>query len=163
VHGGVAYFIGTKAQGKPDEARAMAFRLPAHVTQPFVWEQLWRLPMKAERQYASPLIHEGHAFALSEHGLFTILDVVHGKVEDSRQLDFGHDIVFPSPTLAGGYIYVSNSEGKTVVFEARAPYREVAQNMIDPFRCSPVFSGKQVFIRTQEKMYCIEEGAHGGH
>ena len=52
---------------------------------------------------------------------------------------------------------MSADNGATVVLEPGREYKEVARNMLEPFRGSPVFDGKRVYIRTQKAMYCIGE------
>ena len=62
-----------------------------------------------------------------------------------------------SITLAGGLLFISSDAGVTLVLEPGREYKEVAKNTLEPFRSTPVFQGKRLYIRAKEHLYCIGE------
>jgi len=144
VDGGVVYFI--QHGGK-------AFRLPASPDdKPQV---LWQTTPKKDRYYASPVIHQGLIYAVTQKGVLSAIDAGSGQVVWEQNLKLGRRQTFPSIVLAGKVLLVSNSDGKTAVIEPGREFREVARNTLEPFRATPVFRGTRMFVRAQKHLYCI--------
>lgn len=145
---GVVYFIqnGGKAVKLPEQA--------ADVLKP---EVLWTTKPKADRYYASPILHAGLLYAITRANLFSAIDAKTGEVVYEKQLDLGGGTAYPSLALAGNLLYVSSDSGTTLVLELGREYKEVSKNVLESFRCSPVFEGKHMFIRTRSGLYCIGE------
>ena len=57
-----------------------------------------------------------------------------------------------------GHIYVMNQSGDTFVFRpSPEKYDQVARNSLgEPTNSTPVISDGQLFLRTQEALWCIE-------
>ena len=127
---------------------------------------------------ASPLLYQGLAYVLSTDGVLTVIDSAKGEVVYQKHLDVAPYMVHggvirggcgSSPTLAGKYIYIWDNQGATVVIEPGRTFKQVARNRIEQLRSSsdrnecmlsnPVFSGKQIFVRTEANLYCIGETA----
>jgi outer membrane protein assembly factor BamB len=151
---GVLLYAGNVDPAPPNKAEAEAFAIPG-AAEPFEPKRLWTAPLPFQRQYATPLIAGGHVFAVDETGELSVLDAKSGKKVGGRKLEGG--TAFPSPTFAGGYVYVGGADGTTWVLESKPPFREVAKNTLPAYRASPVFVGKRLYQRTLERMYCIEE------
>jgi outer membrane protein assembly factor BamB len=144
---GVAYFV--QNGGK-------AIRLPAAAADPFKPEALWQTSIKNDRYYASPVWHKELLYAVTQHGDYSVIDAANGNVVYERKLDLGGTF-YPSIALAGDRLYVSSDSGKTLVIEPGREYKEVARNALEPFRSSPVFDGKRMYVRTLQGLYCIGE------
>jgi outer membrane protein assembly factor BamB len=146
AEGGIAYFI---------EGQSRAFRLPDPNggDKPL---QLWLAKPNKERRYASPVLHEGVIYTVTEAGVFSAIDANTGAVLYEQDFKFGDkNLAYPSISVAGRYVYVSNSDGLTVIAQAGREFKEVARNQLEPFRSSLVFQGRRLFIRGMKNLYCI--------
>jgi len=128
-------------------------------------------------QCASPLLYQGLAYILSVEGILTVIDYAKGEVVYQKILDLAPYMIHGGiirggcsscPTLGGKYIYIWDNQGTTVVIEPGRTFKQVARNRIEqlwysygsPVRnecmmSNPVFSGKQIFVRTEANIYCI--------
>jgi outer membrane protein assembly factor BamB len=145
VHQGVVFFV--QNGGK-------AIRLPTSAEEPFKTEVIWKTEPKKDRYYASPVYHDGLLHAVTQHGDYSVIDAADGRVVLEHKLALGAT-AYPSVTLAGGLLYVSSDNGKTVILQPGREYKEVARNTLEPFRCSPVFVGERLYVRTLKGLYCI--------
>ncbi len=151
VHQGVAYFI---------QHGGCAVKLPdAIVNDELALQELWRTEPKKERYYASPVVHEGLIYAVMQKGIISVIDAATGQVVVEKQLDFGKSVGYPSPTLAGEYLYFSDDNGNTWVMRPGKELQDVGHNKLEPFRCCPVFIGDKLFIRALKNLYCIADAA----
>jgi outer membrane protein assembly factor BamB len=140
-----------------DANGASAWKLPAKLEDSVQLQRLWQTPVPSDRYYASPLLHEGLLYAMTQASLMTVLDADTGAVVYQRGLDLGAT-AYPSFCLAGGKIFASSESGKTVVFEPGREYRQVAANAIESFRSTPVFSGSRIYIRGLQHLWCLGAG-----
>lgn len=117
---------------------------------------LWQgASIAGDRYYATPIVHNGFVYAINQAHNLSVLEQATGKLVYAKKLDFLQGTVFPSPSLAGDYVFLSSENGQTLVLKAGAQYDEVARNSLEPFRASPVFSGTRMFIRGRQHMWCI--------
>ncbi len=149
------YFAGsTDSTTRSQRPMARAFSLAALGSATAgASKALWAVPLDVDRYYASPLVHDGVLYTLSESGYFAGFDVRDGAKLFSEDLDFFD--AKPSIASAGPYVYVSDSDGRTVVYRAGRTASQVADNRLEPFRATPFFTGSRVFIRTHTALYCI--------
>ena len=141
----VAYFI--QNGGK-------AVRLSAGAEETVQAEPLWTTAPPKDRYYASPVIHDGLIYGITQKSVLSIIDATTGAVLSSEKLDLG-GTVFPSLALAGGMLFVSSDNGKTLVLKPGRTVEQVAVNALERFRASPVFDGKRLYIRGLKTLYCI--------
>jgi outer membrane protein assembly factor BamB len=89
--------------------------------------------------------------------LLTTLDVKTGKpVIDRERLPHLKNL-YASPVAAAGRIYVVDREGTTLVLKQGDKLEVLATNRLDdPIDASPVVVGKQLFLRGEKYLYCIE-------
>jgi outer membrane protein assembly factor BamB len=146
VHDGTAYFI--QNGGK-------AIDLPATADGDYAAK--WTVAIRDDRYYASPVVHEGLIYTMNRNNHFSVIDAATGEVVYETALPLGAGDAYPSITMAGGHLYASNSNGKTVVFKPGREFEEVATCDLERFQCSPVFAGKRMYVRGWEHMYCIGE------
>jgi hypothetical protein len=58
--------------------------------------------------------------------------------------------------MAGKHLYLTSLTGETLVIEATREAKVVARNKLkDGTGASPVFSGKDLFLRDGDRLYCI--------
>ena len=146
VEDGIVYFI---------QPSSIAVRLPAKTSEKIAPKTIWRTSLKNDIYYASPVFHKGLIYAITQGRVFSVIDAGDGKVVYKKKLNLGGGTVYPSITLAGNYLFVSSANGTTLVLTPGREYKEVARNMLEPFRSSPVFHGRRMYIRGLKNLYCI--------
>jgi len=148
LHEGVVYFIR-------NDARAVKLPTdPAAVKA----EPLWKARLTGGGYwFASPVIHEGLIYGLNAMGILSVVEAGTGNLVYEKRLPFGRAQVYPSVALAGGLVFISSDEGITLVLEPGREYKEIAKNTLEPFRSTPVFQGKRMYVRAREHLYCIGE------
>ena len=149
VDEGVVYFV---------EKKATAVRLPETLTdEGFSAAELWKSRVMGSRHYSSPVIHEGLIYAISREEKLSILDATSGRVLHERGLDLGSgsNSAYSSVTLAGDRLFVSASNGATVVLEPGRSYVELSRNKVEEFRSTAVFDADRMYIRARDYLYCI--------
>ena len=77
----------------------------------------------------------------------TLLDAV--RLPDLRE-------VYASPVGAADRVYIVGRDGTTVVLKNRAELEVLAVNRLDdPIDASPAAAGKELFLRSKGRLYCI--------
>ncbi len=137
-----------------DQKGATAWRLPPKLGDQVVLEQLWKTTVPPDRYYASPLLHEGLLYAMTQTSHMTVLEAATGEIVYQRKLGLG-GTAYPSFCLAGGMVFASAESGTTSVFEPGREYREVARNRLEAFRCTPVFDGARIYVRGLRHLWCL--------
>jgi outer membrane protein assembly factor BamB len=145
VDNGVAYYLNIKTA-------ATQLPLSDSDTAP---RRVWTGAIASARYYASSVVAKGVVYAIMESSVATAVDIANGKKLWEKKLPLGQGIPYPSITAAGDYVFISNENGQTLVIKAGPEYQEVAHNTLEPFRSSPVFEGKRMYLRTLKHLHCI--------
>jgi len=106
--------------------------------------------------FGSPLYYQNRVYAVSTKAVVNCADAVSGKHLWSERLDGS---VHASPLLAGGKIYVVNSEGTTFVLDPNGSPRLVAENAL-PLKdvlASPAAANGAIYLRSDSILYCIRD------
>lgn len=140
-----------------DEKGAYAVEIPKSVDgkPKTLWEQTYGKPRK-NRYYAAPLLFEGLLYAINRAGQLSVLDAATGALVYDQKTGLKND-VYPSPTLVGKNILLSDSKGKTIVIKPGKSYAVLAENVLEPFRCCPIVHDGKLFIRGLKNLYCLGE------
>jgi outer membrane protein assembly factor BamB len=95
-------------------------------------------------------------FMSSDDGMVTCLDAKTGEQLWGPE-ETGIGTVSASPVLADGKLYLTAEDGVTAVMEAGRSFKLIAKNELDGSYTlsSPAISGRHLFIRTAEHLYCI--------
>lgn len=146
---GVVYLIG----GRAGAAVAVRAGGKGDVSQTHV---LWRA--RVGSYVPSPVLYEGHLYWVSDQGIACCVNAENGKVLYRERLP-GNPAFYASVLVAAGRLYaVSRFEG-TYVLEARPEFKLIAQNVISndksDFSASPAVADGCLFIRSQQRLYCI--------
>jgi hypothetical protein len=118
---------------------------------------LWRYG-KGTPYVPSPLLAGDRLwFTQVNNPLLTTLDIKTGKpVLDQERLP-GLKTLYASPVAAAGRVYIVDREGTTLVLKQGDKLEVLATNRLnDPVDASPVVVGKQLFLRGEKYLYCIE-------
>ena len=133
------------------------------LTAGFKDESVWNSEI-AQEVFGSPLLLEDFMLTVGSKGDLFAFDVrVKGESKpaiDARGL-FGDDVgaapvAYSSLTLAGKHLFLVSNQGDIVVLEATPEAKPVAKNRLkDGSGAAPVFSGKDMFVRDGDQLFCI--------
>jgi outer membrane protein assembly factor BamB len=102
----------------------------------------------------SPVCYDGRLFVINEEGVATCYDAASGNELWHKRLQGPFTA---SPIVAGGKLFITNEAGTTFVLSAGAHYEPVTTNdLASPVMATPAFCGGQIFIRTADRLYCVE-------
>ena len=129
------------------------FDLPKSLTGTLKPSTYWNEAIGGEI-FSTPLIWNGFAYALTRTGNLIVLDIKN-KTKTEKQLDL-EESCYPSPVLAGEYIFVGNDKGKTIVLEPGNDIKIRATNELgDGSSGTPAFSGGKMLVRSGKELLCI--------
>lgn len=123
-------------------------------TDAIVWEH-----KKGTPYVPSPLLYQGRLYFFSgNNAILSVFDAKTGKpIIDTARLEEMQN-VYASPVGAGDHVYLTARNGVTQVIKAGGEKLEVvATNKLDErIDASPAVVGKQIFLRGEKSLYCIE-------
>ncbi len=107
---------------------------------------------------ASPLLSNGRLyFYKAKTGLLTCLDAATGEPHYTTQRT-GLRTTYASPVAAGGFVYLTDRDGTTIVIRDADEYQLVATNSVgETVDATPAPVDNQLFIRGENHLFCIEE------
>jgi outer membrane protein assembly factor BamB len=153
AHQGVVYAIG----GRPDTVTALAVRAGGRgdVSSTHV---LWRIHRGSN--VTSQVYHDGYLYWTNEsRGILYCVHASDGKIVYEQRLQPTPDLIYASPTVADGKIYIVSRTAGTYVVAAEPTYKLLAHNTLDDdtsiFNASPAVSDSQLFLRSNKYLYCI--------
>jgi len=143
-----------------------AFELPAQAGESLQFKPRWKSDFEG-LFYGSGVCHDGLLYTVCNKGRFRILDAKSGELLATKVLEIPsagsragmpRANIYPSITLAGKHLFVSNDRGDTLVLEPGREYKEVRQNQLDEGSGgTPVFAGKRIYVRGGANLYCLGE------
>ena len=107
----------------------------------------------------SPLLYDGSLYFLTHYqGILSRVDARTGEDTPGSFRLTGISNVYASPVAAAGRIYVTDLDGTTIVLSRGEIPRNLALNhLAEPVSASPAIAGKQLFLRGEKHLYCLEE------
>ena len=97
-------------------------------------------------------------FTAGNTDILTCLDAATGKSLLDRRRIPGVGGFYASPLAAHGYLYFVGREGTTAVLKDNEALDVVGTNQLDGiFDASPVAVGRQLLLRSWDRLYCISE------
>jgi outer membrane protein assembly factor BamB len=119
---------------------------------------LWRYG-KGTPYCPSPLLLGDRLYFTSANSAFlTVLDRKTGKPLLQNQRLPEQESFYGSPVAAAGRIYLADRNGTTLVLKAGDTLEVLATNVLDDrFDASPVPVGRQLFLRGEKYLWCIEQ------
>jgi outer membrane protein assembly factor BamB len=105
----------------------------------------------------TPTTDGKYIYVLNDIGIINCLDAATGKpVYEGQRIERG--TYSSSPLLADGKLYCINEEGTTTVVEAGPTFKILGVSKLDSHTlASPVAVDNQIFIRTAEYLYCLQQ------
>ena len=120
----------------------------------------------------TPVVDNGHLFVVSDQGFATCLEATTGKlvykerVPGASSTGRGGKPFYASPVLANGHLYAVSRRNGTFVLEAKPEFSLIAQNQLadddSDFNGTPAIVGRQLFLRSNRNLYCIESAQTAG-
>jgi outer membrane protein assembly factor BamB len=106
----------------------------------------------------SPLLSNGRLyFTQANQNLLTVLEAKTGKPLLEQERLTGVRSFYASPVAAAGRVYLVGQDGTTLVFkESDRPELLATNKLNDPIDASPALAGKQMFVRSHSRLYCID-------
>jgi outer membrane protein assembly factor BamB len=107
----------------------------------------------------SPLLYDGVLYFLkTNNGVITAVEAATGKPHYQVQRLDAVPEVFASPVGAGGRVYVTGRDGKTVVLKHGPSFEILATNSLDDgFDASPALVDREIYLRGYKFLYCIAD------
>src|SRR5262249_28458225 len=97
-------------------------------------------------------------FTQSNDALLSSVNVETGKVVMDRVRLPGVRSFYASPVAADGRVYLTDRNGTTLVIKQVDKLQVLATNKLgEPIDASPALAGKQLFLRGEKHLWCIEE------
>jgi outer membrane protein assembly factor BamB len=119
---------------------------------------LWRYDEGTPYVPSPLLVRDRLYFTQSNDAFLTVLDIKTGKPLLHSERLSGVGSFYASPIAAAGRIYLTGRNGTTLVLKQSDKFEVVATNKLDdPMDASPAVVGKQLFLRGEKFLYCIEE------
>jgi outer membrane protein assembly factor BamB len=120
---------------------------PSHVA----WEQSRGVSMIPSFVY-----QDGSLYSVTTNGIAYCMNAQTGEIVWQQRIGGNYSA---SPVCADGRIYFLSEEAVTTVIAAEPQYRLIATNPLDgTAQASMAVSGRQLFIRTDSHLYCIQAG-----
>jgi outer membrane protein assembly factor BamB len=119
----------------------------------------WRYTPATGTPYVpSPvLVGDKIAFTALNDTLLTVLDAKTGKAVIEKERLPQVRSFYASPITAGGRVYFVDRNGTSIVVKIAEAVDVLSVNKLDdPIDASPVAVGKQLFLRGEKFLYCIE-------
>jgi outer membrane protein assembly factor BamB len=107
----------------------------------------------------SPLLYEGGLYFLTHYqGILSRVDARTGEDQPGAIRLQGIKNIYASPVAASGRVYVTDLEGATIVVSSGTLPRLLALNRLsEPVSASAAIAGRQLFLRGERHLYCLEE------
>lgn len=147
IHDGVVFSL--------EDGAIKAMQLPQVVESESKLEVQWETPNARANQLASPVYHDGLLYAVGENGILAVTDAKTGENVYRKRLDFDGGRVDASICLAGEFLFVSNTNGTTLVLRPGRDFEQIARNDFEGFSSSLAFAGDRIYIRTSRFLFCI--------
>lgn len=102
----------------------------------------------------SPLLHDGRLYVVADGGTLTCFDAQTGRQLSRTRLDGDFSA---SPVWVAAHLIIPNEAGTVYVVRADGNPEIVAENRLgNAGFATPAICGNQIFLRTDEQLYCIE-------
>jgi hypothetical protein len=119
---------------------------------------LWKIGRGTPYVPSPLLLGDRLYFTKGREALLSVIDTKTGRpILDEVRLP-GANSFYASPVAAAGRVYLVDRGGTTVVLKQSDKLEILATNRLDdPMDASPVVVGRQLFLRGETNLYCIEE------
>ena len=118
----------------------------------------WRVTQSTPYVPSPILSNSRLLFTAGNTNLLSCIDASNGQSLLERMRLTGIRTMYASPILANGHFYFTSREGTTVVVKDNEQLEIVATNDLeDVIDASPIAVDNQLFLRSWNKLYCLEQ------
>lgn len=156
IEDGVLYCVRGKGYDGAD-GHSYAFRIPETIEEmnSSGLTELWHTEVHKQRYYASPIVHNGLMYVLSQDLVLTVLGTETGKVIYEHKLTGVKGVAYPSLSVAGGKIYLGSDDGTLVTLKPGREFEQISSSRFDTFRSTPVYDNDRLYLRTYSSLLAI--------
>jgi outer membrane protein assembly factor BamB len=116
-------------------------------------EVVWQT-QKFSPQVSSPVVVDGHVFAVNDTGMMACLDATTGEILEKTRLQQGR--YWSSLVAGGGKIYAISDEGVVTVLAATPALEELGKSALGEFcAATPAIAGNRMILRTADHLWCF--------
>ena len=113
---------------------------------------------RAGNYMQTPLLHDGLAYFCFDNGVLTVYQLATGEKLYQQRLGGGSSGFSSSPVAAGGNLYITDENGRTLVLALGKEYRQLAANELgETVMATPAIADGVLFIRGSKHLYAIGE------
>jgi outer membrane protein assembly factor BamB len=113
---------------------------------------------RAGNYMQTPLLHDGLAYFCFDNGVLTVYQLATGEKLYQQRLGGGSSGFSSSPVAAGGNLYITDENGRTLVLALGKEYRQIAANELgETVMATPAIADGVLFIRGSKHLYAIGE------
>jgi outer membrane protein assembly factor BamB len=107
----------------------------------------------------SPVLFDGKLYTLTDNGMMSCFDAKTGKPYYHQQRLPKPYNFKASPVGANGKLYLATEDGDVVILKMGEKYEVLATNTLEDqmFIASPVILNGEIFLRSQNALFCISE------
>jgi outer membrane protein assembly factor BamB len=108
---------------------------------------------------ASPVLHDGKLYTLTDNGMISAFNIKTGEPYYHQQRLPKPYNFKASPVGANGKLYLASEDGDVIVLKLGEKYEVLATNTLaeQMFIASPIVVGGELFLRSQNQLFCISE------
>jgi outer membrane protein assembly factor BamB len=108
----------------------------------------------------SPVLHDNKLYIATDNGMLSALNATTGEPHYAQaRLPKAYNVK-ASPVGANGKLYLATEDGDVVVVRMGDKFEVIATNTLadQVFIATPVIAGGELFLRSQNKLFCISQG-----
>ena len=108
---------------------------------------------------ASPVLHEGILYVLTDNGMISAFDAATGEAHYRQQRLPNPSSYKASPLAANGKLYIASERGEVTVIRLGKTYEVLSVNNMgdEMFVSSPVAFNDLLYLRSQDELFCIAD------
>lgn len=109
---------------------------------------------------ASPVLHEGKFYALTDNGVLSCFNVATGEPYYQQQRLPQADSFKASPIGAAGKLYLASESGVVTIIKMGEKFEVLATNTFadQMFVASPIVAEGELFLRSKTHLFCVSDG-----
>ncbi len=120
--------------------------------------RLWEL--RKTSKVSTPVYHDGLIYWVNHQGVACCVDATNGELvyQERMKIEGRRDLVYASPVLADGKLYVVSRQGGAIVLATGREFKELARNDLGDdsvFNGTPVIDNSRLLLRSDRFLYCL--------
>jgi outer membrane protein assembly factor BamB len=107
----------------------------------------------------SPVLYDNKLYIATDNGMLSVLNATTGEPHYAQtRLPKAYNVK-ASPVGANGKLYLATEDGDVVVIKMGDKFEVIGTNTLadQVFIATPVIAGGEIFLRGQNKLFCISQ------